>query len=288
MIWSARLLNQPQWWQALLLACAAVCSPPARAEEAPPGSDVTLSRAPPEASQAPVTRTWLLNDESRVPDRGQAVVGTRFSYSGGTSVSRPFASNLPLQNQAVELGGEVGLGHGLSLQASGVKAEAPSSAGGVALPEQTGAMLGLRFSVLPRSLQNTHLVISAGYLHDLSNKNGAWARATFGQDLGPARLTASLHGEHVFFAGNDKLDLMVTAGATCRVWQSLRLGLEYVGQDLEESFGDGAEGGARHVLGPVLSATLLRDRLSLVAGPAFALGAQASRALVRAGVAYSF
>ena len=50
-----------------------------------------------------------------------------------------------------------------------------------------------------------------------------------------------------------------------------RAGLEWVGQDLEETFSPGAEGGARMFFGPIASLQLLRDRLTLVAGPSLGL-----------------
>jgi hypothetical protein len=276
----------------LLPLCAALLAAPVSAEEpAPPGGEVERGLALPDAGPPPpVTRTWLLNDEARIPGALQSIVSTRFSYSAGDSVSRPFASNLSLSHQTVEVGGELGLGRGFSIQAIGVQGQSSLINGqAVANGDQSvGALLGVRWSALPASFRSTQLVVSAGYLRDLNEQNGAWARLTFGQDLGAARLTASLHGEHLFSTGRDGLDLMLTAGATYRVWESLRLGVEYVGQDLEESSGNAAEGGARHIAGPVVSATFFKDHLSVVAGPAFTLGAQPGRALVRGGLAYSF
>ena len=60
---------------------------------------------------------------------------------------------------------------------------------------------------------------------------------------------------------------MVQAGASYRVAGAFRAGVEYVGQDLEESFSAGAEGGARHFVGPIASMQLLDNRFTVVAGP---------------------
>jgi hypothetical protein len=81
---------------------------------------------------------------------------------------------------------------------------------------------------------------------------------------------------------------MVTAGANLRLAESLRAGIEYVGQDLEGVLEDEAEGGARHVLGPSLSAAFLGDRLSIAAGPAVALGAAQAHLLGRIALACQF
>ena len=59
-----------------------------------------------------------------------------------------------------------------------------------------------------------------------------------------------------------------------------RAGVEWVGQDLEETFGDEAEGGARQFIGPTAALQLLQDRLTIVAGPSVGLS---SRIAERAG-----
>jgi hypothetical protein len=152
-----------------------------------------------------------------------------------------------------------------------------------------GAVAGLRFSVLPRTLvTDTHLVLSAGYLRELEGGNGAWARAAITQDIGRFRLAATVHGEHVFLPGRDSLDVMVMAGANCHVAGPLRAGVEYVGQDLEEAFSKEAEGGARQFIGPVMSLELFKDRLSIVGGPAVGLSYASPKILGRAALAYGF
>jgi hypothetical protein len=98
-----------------------------------------------------------------------------------------------------------------------------------------------------------------------------------------------VHGEHVFADGRDPLDIMVDLAASYRVAGSFRAGIEYVGQDLEETFGDGAEAGARHIVGPIASMQLLRDRLTLVAGPAIGLSSNASPNWIgRVGASFAF
>jgi hypothetical protein len=57
----------------------------------------------------------------------------------------------------------------------------------------------------------------------------------------------------------------------------LRLGVEGVGQDMEEAFGQGAEGGARYFVGPTASVQLLGERLTIVGGPSVGLSASSPR-----------
>jgi hypothetical protein len=114
-----------------------------------------------------------------------------------------------------------------------------------------------------------------GWLRELGgDRDGAWLRLTVAQDIERLRLGATVHGEHVFATGRDPVDVLLLAGASYGLVGPLRAGLEYVGQDLEESWGDQAEGGARHLVGPELAVELLRRRLSISGGPAFGIGSQ--------------
>lgn len=226
-------------------------------------------------------RAWLYNDPTRLAAQGRTVAVGRFTYSGGNSFTRPFAANIAERGALFEAGAEVGLGHGLALTALGAQSEGAASS-------RTGAMFGVRWSVLPASVEKTQLVVSGGALRELAGAAGAWARVALGQDIGQARLAASVHAEHVFDGIRDGVDVMFTAGASMPVVEGLRAGVEYVGQDLEETFADAAEGGARHLAGPVLSAVLLRDRLSLTGGPAVAFGNSATRLVGRLGMSLQF
>jgi hypothetical protein len=267
---------------AAVALCMAAASG-ARAEE-PAGLDDAALEAIVSAAGSTVTavdRSWLYNDPSRIAAPGRPVGLMRVTYGGG-SPTRPFSGNLATVGALVEIGGEVGLVDRLSVVAIGAQGENGAGSG------QTGALLGLRWSVLPRALRRTQLVVSAGVLRELQGSAGAWARASFGHDEGRARFAASLHGERLFSAGRDAIDVMVTAGTTVRVFKAVRAGVEYVGQDLEGAFAQEAEGGARHLVGPVVSAALFGQRMSATAGPALALGAGQSHLLGRAALTYQF
>ena len=79
------------------------------------------------------------------------------------------------------------------------------------------------------------------------------------------------------------------AGANVRVADALRLGAEYVAQDIEAAIDPlEAEGGMRHFIGPTTSLALAGERLTIGAGPAFGLSPNAPRLLGRAAVSWSF
>ncbi len=132
------------------------------------------------------------------------------------------------------------------------------------------------------------MAVSAGYFHELTGGDGAWGRLVLEQDLGRARLAFAVHGEHVFAAGRDGVDVMVSAGADVGVFGPVRAGIEYVGQDLEGLTEVDTEGGARHIVGGIVGVRLLADRLSLVGGPALGLGSSSPHALGRLAVSYAF
>jgi hypothetical protein len=104
--------------------------------------------------------------------------------------------------------------------------------------------------------------------------------------LGRVSLTLDVRAAHYFAAGRDALDVFVTAGALVRV-AMLRLGAEYVGEELESDDTDGSTGG-RHYFGPTAVLFLLADRLRLnVTGGAVLLHGEVGP-LVRGALAYRF
>ncbi|HEY2516049.1 MAG TPA: hypothetical protein VGI39_34495 [Polyangiaceae bacterium] len=285
-----------------------VLAPAARAAEG--GPDVP----PPEdeAAKHAIDRTWLYADDARVAAPLTVVAMTNVSYTDtGPSPSRidsPYpstyralAGNTAQPGAMVSAGAEVGLFPRVSIYALGQMGFGSDLAG-----TNAGAVAGMRFLLTPPGWQHFHLAVSAGYLREAwsgptynddtdtwtpassHGNNGAWLQAAVSGDLGRARLAGTLHGEHVFADGRDALDVMVTAGASYQIVGPLRAGVEYVGQDLEEIASPGAEGGARHFAGPMVSMQLLRDRLSMVAGPAFGLSDLSPRLLGRLAVAYGF
>ena len=299
-----------------IIGLAVVCSTPllgstARAEDATnpdhpsPNDDVGQHR---------IDRTWLYADDARVAAPLSVVASSNVSYTGiGSSPSRiaspypnlynGFAANTAQPGGMIAAGGEVGLVARLSVVAMG-----QLGVGGVdGVPNPSaGALAGLRLRLSPSGWRSVHLALSAGYLReawsgpvydDDSGKwlpgspkgdNGAWIQLAISGDVQRLRLATTIHGEHVFWPGRDPLDVMAELGATYRVVDALRLGVEYVGQDLEETFSPAADGGARHFLGPVASLQLLDQRMSVVAGPAIGLSPSSPTFVGRVALAYGF
>jgi hypothetical protein len=255
-----------------LLGFAAISFAPTRASADPP--DEISARTQPPTRQP--ERSWLYVEEPQLPAPLHAVVASRVTVASGGS---PFAADLAAPGALMEAGGELGLLPGLSISAAGV------TSGGA----QTGALAGVRLSLLPRSFQATRIVASGGYVRELAGSNGAWGRLAVAQDIGPLRLGTTVHGEHVYAAGRDAIDLMAMLGANVRVASFLRAGAEYVAQDLEAAFDpEEAEKGTRHFLGPSAALTLPGESLTIAGGPAFGLSPNSPRVLGRLAATYRF
>lgn len=261
-----------------------------------------------DAARHAIDRTWLYLDDARVP-APLGVVGTsNATYTSvGSSPSRiyspyrQFGANTAQPGAMLSLGGEVGVLPRVSVMALG-----QASFGGEAPGPGAGAVAGVRFQLLPPSMQSTHLVLSGGYVREAwaapvyndateswiparpNGDDGAWVQAAFSQDIQRLRLGTTVHAEHVFSQGRDGVDVMVQLGASYRVVGKLRAGVEYVGQDLEEALNPAAEAGARHFVGPTASVQLLGDRLTMVAGPSIGLSQYSPAFVGRFGLSYGF
>ncbi len=247
----------------------------------PTESEDTAS--PPVRTEAP--KPWLYVDDTTVAAPREVLASTRVTAAGGDSTTRPFASNSVRTGAGFEVGVEAGLVPTLSIAASAmlnsVRPNDQRSAFGV--------MGGLRFAPFQRLWPNTHLIFSAGGLRESGGNGGLWGRVTLGQDIGRARVAVTGHGEHIVEQGRDSVDIMLMGGASYQVYGPLRLGAEYVAQDVEGAFDDDeAEGGIRHFIGPTGSVELLSQRLTIVGGPSFGLSSGSPPVVGRIGVAYAF
>ncbi|MDP9151666.1 MAG: hypothetical protein M3O36_17225 [Myxococcota bacterium] len=242
-----------------------------------------------------IDRTWLYLDDAKVASPGVVVGMTSLAFTGvGSDPNRvyaPFAFNTGQPGWLTSLGGEVGLLPRLSVMALGQLGigGSESRAG-----TKAGAIVGIRFQLSPDSWRTLHLVASGGYLREAwaqtspSGDDGVWAETALAAELRALRFGVTAHGERVFANGRDKVDVMVKAGASYRVVGGFRLGAEWVGQDLEETFADQAEGGARQFVGPTASLQLLSDRLTVVGGPSLGLSDHSPKVLGRIALAYGF
>ncbi len=293
---------------------------PAMAEEA---QAIDTPKAEEDAERHVIDRAWLYGDDARVPAPLAVIATGGASYTNvSSSPSRviapadappgcrapcnaysALAGNTATPGAVLMLGGELGLLSRLSVLAL---AQTGLGASQLSPSARIGAVAGLRLQLLPSAWRDVHLVLSAGYVreawqgpwHDdatdtwhagpANGADGGWGQLAITGNLGRLRLGATAHVEHVFAAGLDGLDVMVEAGASYLFAGSFRAGLEYVGQDLEETFSSAAEGGARHLVGPVASVHLWSDRLSIVSGPAVGLTSRSPDFVYRLQASYGF
>jgi len=256
-----------------VVAAVAFAAPVVRGEPAP---DVQVEAGP---EIAP--RPWLYLDDPLLAAPMHALAFSRATYTADPSPTRPFGANISRPGAVVELGAEAGLLPRLSLAAS-------AFGGGDQLG--FGALAGLRWAPFDGTGKATRVVVSGGWLRELDaiGSNGAWLRFAITQDIRRLRLGATLHGEHVFATGRDPIDVLVMAGASYAIAGPLRAGIEYVAQDIEETFGSEAEAGARQFLGPQMQLDLFDRRLSVAGGPAFGIGQQSPTFSGRLSVAYEY
>jgi hypothetical protein len=149
-------------------------------------------------------------------------------------------------------------------------------------------LVGARFAIMAPSAPFRLTILAAG-MRESAGDLGLQATAAASYDAGPLRIAANLQGEKIFATGRDALDTMAMAGASLRVLPFLRVGAEYVGQDLEGMFEeDEAEGGARHMVGPSAALDLEGGRYQLAVAGGFGLTSNSPSALVRAALAFNF
>ena len=264
---------------ALVLSLSALSALSARAARAEGEPDAVR---PADEQPRRAERPWLYADDATTPGQWQAQVGTRLTYSGGDrSVTRPFASNLSAPGGLAEVNGEVGLLPMLSVSATGVMGLGDTLSGGMTA--------GLRFAPLANAKIPFRLVLGGGYLLERSAGNGMFFRVAATYDAGAFRFGGTFHGEHVFLPGRDSVDAMMILAANVKLGRIVRLGIEYVAQDLEGYVdNEEAEGGVRHFLGPTSSFELLQKRLFIAFGPAVGLSYGSPKLVGRVSVAYAF
>ncbi|MFT3774710.1 MAG: hypothetical protein QM820_55875 [Minicystis sp.] len=257
---------------------------PAAAEGTPPASparDVVTPEAKPDP-WANVRRPWLYTADPTAPPPGHVLASLGVGYAQvDRGAARPFAANYAHAGAVFNAAAEVGVFRFMSVQAEGMLAGEGSD------KVHAGGVVGLAFYPLPAK-SPVDLSIAGGYLRELGGGNGVWGRASAGISWRNARFVVSAVGSHIFEKGRDDMDLLLTAGATYAVLPILRLGVEYVVQDLEGAWEeDEADGGIRHFLGPTASIQLGK-RVYLTAGPAFGLSKGAPSVLGRMAASYAF
>jgi hypothetical protein len=266
---------------------AAADPPPDAPPPSSPGAPDVAPRPRPDA-WAGVARPWLYAADPTAPPPGHVLASLGAGYAQvDRGAARPFAANVTGGGAVFSADAEVGVFRFASLQVQGLLAGQGSSGESTGGHVNAGALIGAAFYPLPAGLP-VQLSVAGGYLRELGGSNGVWGRASVAGNIGPVRLVVTATGSHVFAQGRDPVDLLLTTGATVAVLPYLRLGAEYVVQDLEGAFEDDElDGGVRHFLGPIASLELAR-RVHLTAGPSFGLSPGSPTVLGRVSAGYAF
>ena len=142
----------------------------------------------------------------------------------------------------------------------------------------------------PRARLPIAISLGGGYQADALLEHAATASLDASATLGRLNLTVNVRAAHYFHAGRDPVDVFVTAGAMVRVTRLLRIGVEYVGEELEALAGgddDHAPAG-RHYVGPTAALFFAGGhlRLSATGGALLTPGQQGP--LVRGALAWIY
>lgn len=147
----------------------------------------------------------------------------------------------------------------------------------------------VRQVVLARERFGVDLGVTAGYLRELDRAHVVNGSLQAAGAIGPVEVAGTVYLEKAFAAGRDPVDVIVTAGASYPLAPFASVGVEYLGQDLEDLWErEEAEGGARHLLGPIATFHLLGDRVATGLGVGAGLTRNSPDVVVRATLLANF
>lgn len=216
------------------------------------------------------------------PSAARAGMGAfeyRAGFGSGLSADRPLPADLT----------RAGGSHALSASWSVTSRIAPyASATVYDQGSRVNVAAGARVQ-LTDPASRLRVAVLAGALREAGGNAGVQLTAAASYDAGPVRVAGNVQGEKVFAAGRDALDVLVLAGVSVKVAPAVRLGVEYVGQDLEALVDpEEAEGGARQLVGPTIAFDVDGGRYQLALGGGLGIGKQSPDAMVRARLAVNF
>lgn len=111
-----------------------------------------------------------------------------------------------------------------------------------------------------------------GVRRDYSDVKSLLSRITFSYEMSQWKFCGNLLFEKAFDSNRDKIDFISSLGIHYRIFETFYGGIEAVGEDLEGFWDEEeAEGGAKMLIGPSLSLTPKKSRLSFAVsgGPVF-------------------
>jgi hypothetical protein len=236
-----------------------------------------------EAQARAVEQPFLYMTDTHGPGPRQLLAGYALAFSSSAGAIRPIPGHFDNEAVVHSFSLEAGLLPRLSLFGTTMLAESIGHSDVGAVAVQAGARVVL---TNPRA-QHFRLVLQASFLREFGADLGVAGELTGSYELGRVRLAASLHAEHVFAPGRDPVDLYAVVGVSVRVHRLVRVGAEYVAEDIEAGLDDDAEQGARQYAGPDVALSLWSNRVLVTAGTAVQI-ARAPGLLARAAVTYVF
>lgn len=259
-------------------------------DDVEPRRPLVLQPLPQDAADAPLAkarahaeqRPFVYALDPTTPSRGDATLEYGLGLAPGVAADRPLPASLAAQ----------GVVHSFTVGYGVTDRIAPFVTGRVLSPgdgqdTRGGGAAGLRVQLVDPG-GPFRLTIAGAALREAFGSWGAYARLAASYDVDRLRLVGNLHAERIFASGRDGVDLLAVAGASYRTLDVMRVGVEYVGQDLEDAFEHDVEGGAKHYAGPTVALDVDSGRVQIAAGPAFGLNEQSSRVMGRAAVLVAF
>jgi hypothetical protein len=240
--------------------------------------------APAARPDAGVEQPFLYLVDPHGPAARQVLAGYALAFSSSAGAIRPIPGHFDAEGVVHALSLTLGVVDRVQLYGATMIAQSigQSEVGSVAV--QAGA----RAILTPAHWTRFKLMVQAAFLREFSADLGVTGEVTATYDVGRVRLAAAAHVEHVFAPGRDPVDLYAVAGVSVRVLSILRVGGEYVAQDLEAAFEpEEAEHGARHYLGPNVALSLYRRRILVTGGGAVEV-ARSPGVLARAALTYVY
>jgi hypothetical protein len=242
--------------------------------------------APSSEPVSTVEQPFLFLNDPHGPGPKHVVAGYGLAFSSSPGAIRPIPGNFDGEAVVHAVSLDVGVARRLDVFATGLLAQPVGDASRIAA---VAVKAGGRVLLTRPESRQWRVAIEAAYLREFGPANGLYGEVTGTFDVGRVRLAAAAHVEHVFDAARDPVDLYAVAGVSVRILDQLRLGAEYVLQDLEAAFDDDhdAEKGVRQYVGPNV-ALAFANRHVLVTGGVAAELAQQPGLLGRVSLAFAY
>ena len=202
------------------------------------------------------------------PSKGDLGVEYGIGLASGVNADRPLPSSIGYAGVVHAFTVDYGINAHL---APFVTARIYQPAQGYESDDRVGGIFGLRAQLTDPNSKFRFTLAGAGS-REFEGAWVGWLKGAASYDIDRVRVVANVHLEHAFAANRDALDLMAVVGASYKILDQLRVGAEYVGQDLEETFDAGAEGGAEHFAAGTVAIDLGDGTFQIVGGPALGLG----------------